>query len=98
MDLKVKDIPDMILVCFVLHNFCEKPNTEPISADMDRVIIMELVNVPTKGIHIQHERRYNTKDIEHEGYTHTTQKMAEPLEMQSHDILRRICKIMEKQT
>ena len=53
---------------------------------------------PTKGIRIQHERRYNTKDIQHEGYTHTTQKMAEPLEMQSHNILRSICKIMEKQT
>ena len=63
---------------------------------MDKVIIMKRVNAPTKDIHIQHERIYNTKGIhmqqeriyntkdihiQHEEYTHTKQKMAEPLEM-----------------
>ena len=38
---------------------------------MDKVIIMKRVNAPTKDIHIQHERIYNTKDIhmQHEGHT-----------------------------
>ena len=79
MDLKFEDIPDMVLACFVLRNFCEEQNIEPILADMDRVITMERVNAPTKDI----------------VYT-TTQKMAEPLEIQSHDILLSICRIMEK--
>ena len=79
MDLKFEDIPDMVLACFVLRNFCEERNIEPILADMDRVIIMERVNAPTKDI----------------VYT-KTRKMVEPLEIQSHDILRSICRIMEK--
>ena len=58
MDLKLKDIPDIVFACFVLHNFCEERNIEPILADMDRVIIMECANVPTKDI----VYTYNTKD------------------------------------
>ena len=58
MDLKLEDIPDIILACFVLHNFCEERNIEPILADMDRVIIMECGNAPTKDI----VYTYNTKD------------------------------------
>ena len=50
MDLKFKDIPDIVLACFVFHNFCEEQNIEPILADIDRVIIMERVNAPTKDI------------------------------------------------
>ena len=48
--LRLEDIPDIILACFVLHNFCEERNIEPILADMDRVIIMEQENGPTKDI------------------------------------------------
>ena len=81
MDLKFEDVPDIVLLCFVLHNFCEERNIEPILGDMDRVIIMERVNAPTKDI----------------VYT-TTRKMAEPLEMQPHDIFLSICRIMEKQS
>ena len=58
MDLKLEDIPDIILACLVLHNFCEERNIEPILADMDRVIIMERGNAPTKDI----VYTYNTKD------------------------------------
>ena len=50
MDLRFEEIPDIVLACFVLHNFCEERNIEPILADMDRVIIMERVNAPTKDI------------------------------------------------
>ena len=52
MDLKLDDIPDIVLACFVLHNFWEEPNIEPILADMDRVI------TPTKDILYT----FNTKD------------------------------------
>ena len=48
--LKLQDIPDIVLVCSVLHNFCEERNIKPILAVMDRVIIMERVNAPTKDI------------------------------------------------
>ena len=58
MELKFEDIPDIVLVCFALHKFCEKWNIKPILADMDRVIIMECVNAPTKDI----VYTYNTKD------------------------------------
>ena len=58
MDLKLEDILDIVLTCFVLHNFCEEQNIEPVLADMDRFIIMERVNAPTKDI----VYRYNTKD------------------------------------
>ena len=58
MDLKLKDIPDIVFACFVLHNFCKEWNIEPILADMDRVSIMEPANVPTKDI----VYTYNTKD------------------------------------
>ena len=58
MDLKFEDIPDIILACFVLHNFCEERNIEPILVDMDRVIIMERRNAPTKDILYT----YNSKD------------------------------------
>ena len=58
MDLKLEDIPDIILACFVLHNFCEERNIEPILADMDRVIIIERGNAPTNDI----AYIYNTKD------------------------------------
>ena len=47
MDLKLEDIPDIVLACFVLHNFCKERNIEPLLADMDRVIIMERANAPT---------------------------------------------------
>ena len=50
MNLNVEDILDIALVCFVLHNFCEERNIEPILADVDRIIIMEHVNAPTKDI------------------------------------------------
>ena len=50
MDLKCEDIPDIVLKCFVLHNFCKERNIEPILADMGRVITMERVNAPTKDI------------------------------------------------
>ena len=50
MELKFENIPDIVLACFVLHNFCEERNIEQILADMDRVIIMERVNAPTEGI------------------------------------------------
>ena len=54
---RFEDIPDIVLACFVLHNFCEERNIEPILADMDKVIIMERVNAPTKDIvTLQHER------------------------------------------
>ena len=79
MDLKVEVIPDIILACFVLHNFCEERNIEPVLADMDGAIIMERVNAPTKDIHLQHERWWSHQ-------------------MQSHGILRSICRIMEKQS
>ena len=81
MDLKLQDIPDIALACFVLHIFCEEQNIEPVLADMDRVIIMKRVNALTKDILYI----YNTKD-------------GEPLEVQSHDILWSICRIMEKRT
>ena len=58
MDLKVEDIPDIVLACFALQNFCEERNIEPILADMDRVIIMERVNAPMKDI----VYIYNTND------------------------------------
>ena len=58
MDLKLEGIPDIVLASFVLHNFCEEQTIEPIIADMDRVIIMERVNAPTKNI----VYTYNTKD------------------------------------
>ena len=58
MDLKVEDIPDKVLVCFVLHNFCEERNIKLILIDMDRVIIMERVNALTKDI----VYTYNTND------------------------------------
>ena len=50
MDLKLEDIPGIPLACFVLHNFCKERKIEPILADMDRVIIMELVNAHTRDI------------------------------------------------
>ena len=82
MDLKLQDVPDIVLACFVLHIFCEERNIEPILADMNSFIIMERVNALTKDILYI----YNAKD-------------GEPLEMQSHDILRSICcRIMEKRT
>ena len=56
--LKLQDIPDIVLVCSVLHNFCEERNIKPILAVMDRVIIMERVNAPTKDIVFT----YYTKD------------------------------------
>ena len=37
-------------MCFVFHNFCEGRNIEPVLADMDKGIIMERVNAPTKDI------------------------------------------------
>ena len=55
---KAQGIPDIVFACFVLHNFCQERNIEPILADMDRVIIMERGNVPTKDI----VYTYNTKD------------------------------------
>ena len=55
---KAQGIPDIVFACFVLHNFCEERNIEPILADMDRVNIMERGNVPTKDI----VYTYNTKD------------------------------------
>ena len=58
MDLKLEDIPDIVLACFVLHNFCEKRNIQPILADMDRVITMENVNTSTKDI----VYKYKTKN------------------------------------
>ena len=58
MDLELEYIPDIVLACFVLHNFCEERNIEPILVDMDRVIIMERVNAPTKD----KVNTYNTKD------------------------------------
>ena len=56
MDLKLEDILDIVMTCFVLHNFCEEQNIEPVLVDMDRVIIMERVN----GTY--HYGTYNTKD------------------------------------
>ena len=58
MDLKLEDISDIVLAFFVFHNFCEEQNIEPILANMDRVILMEHVNAPTKDILYT----YNTKD------------------------------------
>ena len=58
MELTFENIPDIVLACFVLHNFCEERNIEPILADMDRAIIMERVNASTKDI----VYTYNTKD------------------------------------
>ena len=40
----------MVVTCFVLHNFCKERNIEPILADMDKVIVMERLNAPTKDI------------------------------------------------
>ena len=57
MDLKLEDMPDIILACFFLHNFCEERNIEPILADMDRVIIMERGNAPTKDIVYTHNMK-----------------------------------------
>ena len=48
MDLKLEDIPDIVLACVVLHNFCEKRNIEPILIDMNKAIVMERLNAPTK--------------------------------------------------
>ena len=50
MELKVEDILNIVLACFVIHNFCEERNLEPILADMDRVIMMKRVIAPTKDI------------------------------------------------
>ena len=50
MDLKLEDITDIVLACFVLHIVCEERNTEPVLANTDRVIVMERVNPPTKDI------------------------------------------------
>ena len=50
MDLKFEDIPDIVLACFVLPNFYEERNIEPILTGIVRVIIMERVNAPTKDI------------------------------------------------
>ena len=58
MDLKLEYIPDIVLVWFVLHNFWEGRNIEPVLADMGRVIIMKRVNAPTKDT----VYTYNTKD------------------------------------
>ena len=58
MELKVEDILNIVLACFVLHNFCEERNLEPILADMDRVIMMKRVNASTKDI----VYTYNTND------------------------------------
>ena len=58
MDLKLEDIPNVVQVCFVLHNFCEERNIEPVLVEMDRVIIMKRVNVPAKDM----VYTYNKKD------------------------------------
>ena len=58
MDLKIENISDIIWACFVLHNFCKERNIEPVLDDLDRVIIMEHVNAPTKDIVYS----YNTED------------------------------------
>ena len=58
MDLKLEDIPDIVLACFVLHNSWEERNIKPVLADIDSVIIMERVNSPTRDI----VYTYNTKD------------------------------------
>ena len=50
MEVKFEDIPDIVLARFVLYKFCEERNIKPILGDMDRVIIIERVNAPTKGI------------------------------------------------
>ena len=60
MDLMLRDIPDIVLVGFALHNFCDERNIEPVLVEMDRVIIMERVNAPTKDI----VYTYNRKDGE----------------------------------
>ena len=49
-NLNLKDILDIVLTYFVLHNFCEERNIKPIPADMDHVIVMERLNAPTKDI------------------------------------------------
>ena len=49
-NLNLEDIPDMVVTCFVLHSFCKERNIEPILADMDKVIVMERLNAPTKDI------------------------------------------------
>ena len=58
MELKLEEIPDVVLACFVLHNFCDERNIEPVLADIDRVIIMKRVNATTKDI----VYTYSTKD------------------------------------
>ena len=50
MDLNFEDIPDILLVCFVLPNFYGERNIAPILAGLGRVIIMERSNAPTKDI------------------------------------------------
>lgn len=47
MDLKLEDIPVIVLACVALQNFCEKRNIEPILIDMDKAIVMERLNAPT---------------------------------------------------
>ena len=49
-NLNLEDIPDIVLTCFVLHNFCEERNIEQILGDMDNIIVMERLNAPTKDI------------------------------------------------
>ena len=57
-DLKLEDVPDVILACFVLHNFCEERNIEPVLPDTDVIIINERLNQPTKDA----VYTYNTSD------------------------------------
>ena len=41
MDISVKDIPNVILSCFVLHNFCEKNKAEVDANAVEQPIIEE---------------------------------------------------------
>ena len=56
--LKLESIPDIVLVRFVPHKFYKEKKIEPVLIDIDRVIIMERLNTPTKVI----VYTYNTKD------------------------------------